>query len=151
MTNKYYEVYSRTQENSEAIDKTPAGCPRRLRDKIQVRELCFMDTEVGNDKQHEIDRQIQLAIHLKREEEQLEGLKEKLRQELLEQQKQRAELQQEKRDIERAMQASLEDEKRKLEMVRAENLVEIKWQSELREIKERQQQEVDLQIANNYS
>ena len=70
-----------------------------------------MDTEVGNDKQHEIDRQIQLAIHLKREEEQLEGLKEKLRQELLEQQKQRAELQQEKRNIERAMQASLGDKK----------------------------------------
>ena len=56
-----------------------------------------------------------MAIHLKEEEKQLEELKGRLRQELLEQQKQRDEFQQEKLDIEKAMQASLEDEKRKLE------------------------------------
>ena len=75
-----------------------------------------MDKDTGSDKQYDIDRQIQLAIHLKEEEKQLEELKERSKQELLEQQKQRDEFQQEKLDIEKAMQASLEDEKKKTEM-----------------------------------
>ena len=64
---------------------------------------------------YDIGRQAQLAIHLKEEEKQLKELKGRSRQELLEQQKQRDEFQQEKLDIEKAMQASLEDEKTKLE------------------------------------
>ena len=67
-----------------------------------------------------------MAIHLKEEEKQLKELKEQSRQELLEQQKQRDKLQQEKLNIERAIQASLEDDKRKLEQIREDNLVELK-------------------------
>ena len=67
-----------------------------------------------------------MAIHLKEEEKQLKELKEWSRQELLEQQKQRDKLQQEKLNIERAIQASLEDEKRKPEQIREDNLVELK-------------------------
>ena len=70
-----------------------------------------------------------------------------MKQELLEQQRQRDEFQQEKLDIAKAMQASLEDERRKLEQIRVENLVELKQQGELRELKEKQQQEIDLQVA----
>ena len=64
-----------------------------------------------------------MGIHLKEEEKQLEELKERSRQELLEQQKQQNEFQRERLDTEKAMQASLEDEKRKLETIRKENLV----------------------------
>ena len=66
-----------------------------------------------------------MAIYLKEGEKQLGELKEHLKQELLEQQKQRAEFQQERVDIEKAMQASLESEKRELERIRKENLVEL--------------------------
>ena len=45
------------------------------------------------------------------------------------------------------MQASLEDEKRKLERIRKENLVELEQQGMLRELKEKQQLEIDLQVA----
>ena len=45
------------------------------------------------------------------------------------------------------MQASLEDEKRKLERIRKENLVELERQGMLRELKEKQQLEIDLQVA----
>ena len=45
------------------------------------------------------------------------------------------------------MQASLEGEKRKLERIRKENLVELERQGVLRELKEKQQQEIDLQVA----
>ena len=78
-----------------------------------------------NDNQYDVDRQAQLAIYLKEGEKQLGELKERLKQELLEQQKQRAEFQQERVDIEKAMQASLESEKRELERIRKENLVEL--------------------------
>ena len=67
-----------------------------------------------------------MAIHLKEEEKQLKELKERSRQELLEQQKQRDKLQQEKLSIERAIQTSLVDEKRKLEQIREDNVVELK-------------------------
>ena len=66
-----------------------------------------------------------MAIYLKEGEKQLGELKECLKQELLEQQKQRAEFQQERVDIEKAMQASLESEKRELERIRKENLVKL--------------------------
>ena len=88
-----------------------------------------------------------MGIHLKEEEKQLEELKERSRQELLEQQKQRNEFQQEQLDTEKAMQASLEDEKRKLERIRKENLVELERQGVLREFKKKQQLEIDLQVA----
>ena len=78
-----------------------------------------------DDNQYDRDRQVQLAIYLKEGEKQLEKLKEHSRQELLEQQKQRAEFQQEWVDIEKAMQASLESEKRELERIRKENLAEL--------------------------
>ena len=94
-------------------------------DKIQVRELRFNDKEKEYDSQYDIDRQVQLGIHLKEEEKQLEELKQRSRQELLEQQKQRNEFQRERLDTEKAMQASLEVEKRKLERIRKENLVEL--------------------------
>ena len=88
--------------------------------------MCFDDKEKeNNDNQYDIVRQAQLAIYLKEGEKQLGELKEHSRQELLEQQKQRAEFQQERVDIEKAMQASLESEKRKLERIRKENLVEL--------------------------
>ena len=45
------------------------------------------------------------------------------------------------------MQASLEDEKRKLERIRKDNLVELERQGVLRELKEKQQLEIDLQVA----
>ena len=79
----------------------------------------------NNDNQYDIDRQAQLAIYLKEGEKQLGELKEHLRQELLEQQKQRAEFQQEWVDIEKAVQASLDSEKRKLKKIRKENLAEL--------------------------
>ena len=79
----------------------------------------------NNDNQYDIDRWAQLAIYLKEGGKQLGELKERSRQELLEQQKQRAEFQQERVDIEKAMQASLESEKRKLERIRKENLAEL--------------------------
>ena len=56
-------------------------------------ELCFNNKEKEYDNKYDIDRQVQLTIHLK--EKQLEELKERLRQELLEQQKQRDKFQQE--------------------------------------------------------
>ena len=59
-----------------------------MRDKIQVQELRFNNKEKEYDSQYDIDRQVQLGIHLKEEEKQLEELKERSRQELLEQQKQ---------------------------------------------------------------
>ena len=65
----------------------------------------------------------------------------------MEQQKQRNEFHQEKLDREKTMQAALEGEKRKLEQIREENLIELKRQGELRELKEKQQQEIDLQVA----
>ena len=56
----------------------------------------FDDKEKENtDNQYDIDRQAQLAIYLKEGEKQLGELRECSRQELLEQQKQRAEFQQE--------------------------------------------------------
>ena len=64
-----------------------------------------------------------MVIYLKEGEKQLGELKERSRQELLEQQKQRDEFQQERLDI--AMRASLEGEKRKLERIRKENLAEL--------------------------
>ena len=48
-----------------------------------------------NDNQYDVDRQAQLAVYLKEGEKQLGELKERSKQELLEQQKQRAEFQQE--------------------------------------------------------
>ena len=115
MANKYHEAYLQAQENLENPDETPVGWPKRLRDKIQIRELHFTDKDKEGDNQYDIGRQAQLAIHLKEGEKQLEELKGRSRQKLLEQQKQRDEFQQEKLDIEKAMQASLEDKKRKLE------------------------------------
>ena len=147
MANKYHEAYSRAQENLENPDETPVGRPKRLRDKIQIRELHFTDKDKEGDNQYDIGRQVQLAIHLEEGEKQLEELRGQSRQESLEQKKQRDEFQQEKLDIEKAMQASLENEKRKLEQIREENLVELKRQDELRELKEKQQQEIDLQVA----
>ena len=84
------------------------------------------DKDKEYEDQYGISRQVQLAIHLKEGEKQLKELKERLRQELLEQQKQRDKLQQEKHNIERAIQASLAGEKRKLEQIREDNLVELK-------------------------
>ena len=115
MANKHHEAYSRAQENLENPDGMPVGWPKAVRDKIQVRGLHLNDKDKEYDNQYDIRRQVQLAIHLKEEEKQLKELKERSRQELLEQQKQRDKLQQEKLNIERAIQASLEDEKRKLE------------------------------------
>ena len=110
--------------------------------------MCFDDKEKEiNDNQHDVDRQAQLAIYLKEGEKQLGELKERSKQELLEQQKQRAELQQEWVDIEKAMQASLESEKRELERIRKENLVELERQGWLKGLKEKQQQEIDLQVT----
>ena len=45
------------------------------------------------------------------------------------------------------MQASLESEKRKLERIRKENLAELGQQGWLKGSKEKQQQEIDLQVA----
>ena len=58
--------------------------------------------EKNNDNQYDIDRQAQLAIYLREGEKQLGELKERSRQELLEQQKQRDEFQKEWLDIEKA-------------------------------------------------
>ena len=88
-----------------------------------------------------------MAIYLKEGEKQLGELKERSRQELLEQQKQRDEFQQEWLDIEKAMRASLEGEKRKLEIIRKENLAELGRQGLLKELKEKQQQEIDLLVT----
>ena len=79
IANKYQEAYLQGQENRENSGDTP------------------------DDNQYDIDRQAQLAIYLKEGEKQLGELKERLRQELLEQQKQRDEFQQERLDIEKAM------------------------------------------------
>ena len=100
-----------------------------------------------NDNQYDVDRQAQLAIYLKEGEKQLGELKERSKQELLEQQKQRAEFQQEWVDIEKAMQASLESEERELERIRKENLVKLERRGWLKGLKEKQQQEIDLQVA----
>ena len=110
-----------------------------------VDELHFNNKEKEYDNKYDIDRQVQLAIHLK--EKQLEELKERSRQELPEQQKQRDEFQQEQLDTEKATQASLEGEKRKLEKIRKENLVELEQQGVFKKLKEKQQQEIDLQVA----
>ena len=101
IANKYQEAYLQGQENQENSGDNPG------------------------DNQYDIDRQARLAIYLKEGEKQLGELKERSRQELLEQQKQRDEFQQEWLDIEKAMQASLEGEKRKLERIRKENLAEL--------------------------
>ena len=45
------------------------------------------------------------------------------------------------------MQASLEGEKRKLERIRKENLVELERQGVFQKLNEKQQQEIDLQVA----
>ena len=45
------------------------------------------------------------------------------------------------------MQASLESEKRELERIRKENLAKLERQSWLKGLKEKQQQEIDLQVA----
>ena len=79
IANKYQEAYLWGQENRENSGDTP------------------------DDNQYDIDRQAQLAIYLKEGEKQLGELKERSRQELLEQQKQRDEFQQEQLDIEKAM------------------------------------------------
>ena len=148
IANKYQEAYLRGPENQENSGGTPAEWHKRLRDKRQVQELHFDDKEKkNNDNQYDIDRQAQLAIYLKEGKKQLEELKERSRQELLEQQKQRDEFQQERLDIEKAMRASLEGEKRKLERIRKENLAELGRQGLLKELKEKQQQEIDLQVA----
>ena len=148
IANKYQEACLRGQENQENSGETPTEWHKRLRGKKQVRELCFNDKEKeNNDNQYDIDRQAQLAIYLKEGEKQLGELKERSRQELLEQQKQRDEFQQEWVDIEKAMQASLESEKRKLERIRKENLAELGRQGWLKGLKEKQQQEIDLQVA----
>ena len=116
----------RSQENQANSRETPTEWYKGLKGKKQVRELRFDDKEKEiNDNQYDVDRQAQLAIHLKEGEKQLGELKERSRQELLEQQKQRAEFQQERVDIEKAMQASLESEKRELETIRKENLAEL--------------------------
>ena len=79
IANKYQEAYLRGQENRENSGDTP------------------------DDNRYDIDRQAQLAIYLKEGEKQLGELKERSRQELLEQQKQRDEFQQAWLDIEKAM------------------------------------------------
>ena len=148
IANKYQEAYLWGQENRENSGETLAGWHKRLRDKRQVQELCFDEKEKkNNDNQYDMDRQAQLAIYLKEGEKQLWELKECSRQELLEQQKQRDEFQEERSDIEKAMQASLEGEKRMLERIRKENLAELGRQGLLKELKEKQQQEIDLQVA----
>ena len=126
IANKYQEACWQSQENRENSRETPTEWHKRLKGKKQVRELRFDDKEEEiNDNQYDVDRQTQLAIYLKEGEKQLGELKERLRQELLEQQKQRAEFQQEWVDIEKTMQASLESEKRELERIRKENLAEL--------------------------
>ena len=126
IANKYQEACLRGQENRENSGETPTEWHKRLKGKKQVRELRFNEKEKeNNDNQYDIDRQAQLAIYLKEGEKQLGELKERSRQEFLEQQKQRAEFQQERVDIEKAMQASLESEKRKLERIRKENLAKL--------------------------
>ena len=120
-----------------------ASLKRSLKEIVD--ELHFNNKEKKYDNKYDIDRQVQLAIHLK--EKQLEELKERSRQELLEQQKQRDEFQQKRLDTEKAMQASLEGEKRKLERIRKENLVELERQGVFQKLKEKQQQEIDLQVA----
>ena len=126
IANKYQEACLRSQENRENSGEIPTEWHKRQKGKKQVWELRFDDKEKEiNDNQYDIDRQAQLAIYLKEGEKQLGELKERLRQELLEQQKQRAEFQQERVDIEKAMQASSESEKRELERIRKENLAEL--------------------------
>ena len=126
IANQYQEARLRSQENRENLRETITEWHKRLKGKKQVRELRFDDKEKEiNDNQYDVDRQVQLAIYLKEGEKQLGELKEHSRQELLEQQKQRAEFQQEWVDIEKAMQASLESEKRELERIRKENLAEL--------------------------
>ena len=104
-----------------------------------------------NDNQYDVDRQVQLAIYLKEGEKQLGELIERLRQELLEQQKQRAEFQQERVDIEKAMQASLESEKRELERIRKENLAELERQGWLKGLKENNNKRLIYKSQNNYN
>ena len=148
IANKYQEAYLRGQEKRENSGETSVEWLKRLKDQKQVQELRFDDKEKEkNDNQYDRDRQAQLAIYLKEGEKQLGELKERSRQELLEQQKQRDEFQQEQVDLEKAMQASLESEKRKLERIRKENLAELGQQDLLKELKEKQQQEIDLQVA----
>ena len=126
IANKYQEACLRSQENQENSRETPKEWHKKLKGKKQVWELHFNDEEKEiNDNQYDVDRQAQLAIYLKEGEKQLGELKERSKQELLEQQKQRAEFQQERVDLEKAMQASLESEKRELERIRKENLVEL--------------------------
>ena len=92
---------------------------------MQDREIQENSGDTPDDNQYNIDRQAQLAIYLKEGEKQLGELKERSKQELLEQQKQIDEFQQERLNIEKAMPASLEGEKRKLERIRKENLAEL--------------------------
>ena len=120
-----------------------ASLKRSLKEIVD--ELRFNNKEKKYDNKYDIDRQVQLAIHLK--EKQLEELKERSRQELLEQQKQRDEFQQEQLDTVKAMQASLDGEKRKLERIRKENLVELERQGMFQKVNKKQQQEIDLQVA----
>ena len=84
MANKYHEAYLQAQENLENPDETPVGRPKRLRDKIQIRELHFTYKDKEGDNQYDIGRHAQLAIHLEEGEKQLEELKGRSRQELLE-------------------------------------------------------------------
>ena len=118
MTAKQKEIYLRSQIDPDDTGDTPSGCPKRIKDKIQVKEL---NVENGSskreksNKQSEIDRQMQLVMQIKEEEKQLQRIKEVSREELAEQKRQRERLQKERLDMERAIQASIRDEEKKTE------------------------------------
>ena len=87
MTAKQKELYLRSQTDPENTGDTPSGQPKRIKDKIQAKELNFENgssKREQSNKQSTIDRQIQLAMQIKEEEEQLQRIKEASREELAE-------------------------------------------------------------------
>ena len=88
MAAKQKELYLRSQIDPDDTGDTPSGEPKRIRDKIQAKELNFENEnnrEKVSNKQAEIDRQIQLAMQIREEEEQIKRIKETSEKELVEQ------------------------------------------------------------------
>ena len=144
------------------MDPDATGDTPSNKDKIQAKELDFEneshDKEKSN-RQADIDRQIQLAMHIREEEEQLQRIKKALREELVEQDKQKERLRNERLEIERATQASIKDEEEKLRKIKQENLAEKKekrdqLEQDAKEMAQKAaklsrqcQKEIDLQTA----
>ena len=95
MATKQKELYLRLQMDPDDTGDTPSSQPNRIKDKLQARELDFENESYEkehNNKEADIDRQIQLAMQIREEEEQLQRIKKSLTEELVEQERQKERL-----------------------------------------------------------